>query len=646
MASKPTTATLKADTRYNQLQILLFHKVFPCQDIDCRQSSMLTFNYQQECNGFHSESEKRRFPFYEHMSKFQNYCLIGRLKSDSSFTLLDYFRNVNGLDAQGSPNPLHLKYLDSLFASTSVNKVCLTQMELTYHPLEFKRLPCSDSDQCIVMACPYFHSPEEQREYSLIHQFLEHNAFYPLQSMQRGFGQNHNDQSTKRKESIDNKSVSLLDWESNPSCLSVTSSSIQSYSKINEPIFDDVFRDLTKRTSQEIHRDSSRLEVHPLKRISTQRPMRPSSSSSAKGRTISVKDQQLPQGKLTPKHPMNANWHYSFKPSKPKNPQIVFNTENDNLEKLATGKQSTQLIDIIDIDSKPSLKTMPIQVTTISDSESCILNDRQPAEQHPNTLKRDVDCSVSSVCSDDSQKIIEKSKSISMAVQFVSNVHCDLKKIDGRLCKQKTTENTNFVLNKPINLVNFRMPLYKLDTLDINDLGCWINGLLNASGGTLLIGITAVNIVKGVDINRTQMDNFQICLDNKLRHFRPVCFPENVLLNFHEISIDNQFNFSIVNLYVVQIDVFNHHISCIYTDSGCVFYAEGGSVTTLNTTEIVKLIESKSEEEQANVLSLLHLNPLLLNRMNRREVEITIVNLEKILAMVQTAKSNLAIEKL
>lgn len=629
------------NSKYDHLQVLLFYKVFPCQNLKCGEVSDPLVSSLQDCWGFHCESEKRRFPFYEHMSKFKDRSLISKLKTERYFTIVDYFKNVNGFDEANHSCPLHFKYLDSLTASTSHNKVCLTQLELNYHPLVFKRNPCQNIGKCRLSICPYFHSGSEQWEFSQVHQFLQDNAFYPRQSIQKNFEQKKQQGVLREKHLHQSKLIDMLDWDSNLSSSSIISGSAQSNDKPNVSTVDNYFRDLKKRSSIGIHPCDDWIANNSYKRISTQAPLRLHTTSNAQMKNSNLSGFQFFPYKLNVKPTAGSNWSLGLKSHKPRTSQIVFDHENINSSNANELKPLQTSINSIDLNSKPSLELTVNNLTQLSDSELRCSIDNKPIECNLNLLKRTMNRSTSSPDShvpENPSNSVLRNASISKTLSS-NKLHFDLQKIRGKKCKRRKIADDRFIQNRQIDLAAFRKPLQKLNSLDTNELGRWINGLLNASGGTLLIGISDEDIVTGVEMDRAKIDAFQINLDNKLRQFRPTCFPGNVLLNFHEVCVDDQCKLEILHSYIIQIDVFSNILSCIYTDGNQVFYAEKGNLECLNTSDIVNLAQKKLECEHFSVLDSLLLNPLSFNRMSKKELEITIVNIENLLRIIKSIKT-------
>lgn len=91
----------------------------------------------------------------------------------------------------------------------------------------------------------------------------------------------------------------------------------------------------------------------------------------------------------------------------------------------------------------------------------------------------------------------------------------------------------------------------------------YICGFLNSFGGKLFFGINNDGLVKGIGLSRyagtltlrSDIDTFQIDLDNSLRRFQPKIFPEQINVKFHEICSDSTRKYLISNRYVVEIDI-------------------------------------------------------------------------------------------
>lgn len=55
--------------------------------------------------------------------------------------------------------------------------------------------------------------------------------------------------------------------------------------------------------------------------------------------------------------------------------------------------------------------------------------------------------------------------------------------------------------------------------------------------------------------DRSDIDNFQIELDNSLRRFQPKIFPDQINVKFHEVCSDSSRKYLIGNKYVVEIEI-------------------------------------------------------------------------------------------
>lgn len=91
--------------------------------------------------------------------------------------------------------------------------------------------------------------------------------------------------------------------------------------------------------------------------------------------------------------------------------------------------------------------------------------------------------------------------------------------------------------------------------LDVKVVTNYICGFLNSFGGKLYFGINNDGFVKGMYLNRQDIDQFQIDLDISLRRFQPEIFPDQILVKFHEVCSDSSKRFVQANKYVVEIEI-------------------------------------------------------------------------------------------
>lgn len=125
----------------------------------------------------------------------------------------------------------------------------------------------------------------------------------------------------------------------------------------------------------------------------------------------------------------------------------------------------------------------------------------------------------------------------------------------------------------------------------------YICGYLNSDGGSLFFGINDSGIVKGINLGRSDIDEFQINLDQNLRKFTPKVFPSALELSFHEVANDKSLKKVIQNKYVVEILVKSVMSTDVYvTGDNLSFIKRQGSLNNLSLLEVVELMKSRRRE--------------------------------------------------
>lgn len=125
----------------------------------------------------------------------------------------------------------------------------------------------------------------------------------------------------------------------------------------------------------------------------------------------------------------------------------------------------------------------------------------------------------------------------------------------------------------------------------------YICGFLNSEGGSMYFGINDSGIIKGINLGRSDIDEFQINLDQTLRKFTPKVFPDAVKLTFHEVANDKSCKKIIQNKYVVEILVKNAQSTDVYvTGDNLSFIRRHGSLNNLSLLEVIELMKSRRRE--------------------------------------------------
>lgn len=150
-----------------------------------------------------------------------------------------------------------------------------------------------------------------------------------------------------------------------------------------------------------------------------------------------------------------------------------------------------------------------------------------------------------------------------------------------------------FVLYKELDAYESQSIEFKnLKSLNAKMVCNYICGFLNASGGTLLIGICDKGVVRGIHLKRAQIDEFQLELDRNLRQFVPPVFPEQVHISFEKVYAASKKE--IRDKFVVRIDVLEERRGAVFTtNDGNVFLKKKGSLHCLKPAEIVNFMKRR-----------------------------------------------------
>ena len=180
-----------------------------------------------------------------------------------------------------------------------------------------------------------------------------------------------------------------------------------------------------------------------------------------------------------------------------------------------------------------------------------------------------------------------------------------------------------FFLNQEVKMFEDINTEFKNYTnLDFRIACNYICGYLNSSGGSLYFGISDSGIVKGINLGRSDIDEFQINLDQTLRKFTPKVFPDHYKLQFHEVANEKSLKKIIQNKYVVQIEVRIVQTTDVYvTGDNLSFIKRSGSLNNLTLLEVLELMKSRRryyEEELRKSDDII--NARNLNFLNRNEL--------------------------
>lgn len=161
---------------------------------------------------------------------------------------------------------------------------------------------------------------------------------------------------------------------------------------------------------------------------------------------------------------------------------------------------------------------------------------------------------------------------------------------------RKNDKKSRFYLNQEVQMFeDIRTEFKNFTNLEFKIACNYICGFLNTFGGSLYFGINNDGYVKGINLTRQDIDDFQINLDVNLRKFTPKVFPDKYTLKWHEVASDSSCKKIIANKYVVEIEVKNVSSSgdVYVTGEQCCFIKRSGSLNNLTLAEIIEYLNNK-----------------------------------------------------
>ena len=160
--------------RVENLQVLLSFKIKKCKKENC-QKKKNWIGQKKKCHRYHSEKDKRRFPFIMPVSILQNQKnLMDKLKNSLNYTLIDLFEELIELNPEVfAYSKIPMSYNNLYSSIFENNNNCLNNVEYLYHPFNYKTKKCS-FDNCDYQFCYCYHSKDEFLEFEDLRElFLE-----------------------------------------------------------------------------------------------------------------------------------------------------------------------------------------------------------------------------------------------------------------------------------------------------------------------------------------------------------------------------------------------------------------------------------------------------------------------------------------
>lgn len=148
----------------NIARTILFFKTTKCFKEECSDKEMgVGFN----CAFYHSERDRRRFPFNidtKHLDKYN--FLIRKLNEDPTFRISNLFEMLKNIVKNDLNMEFGLSYSQLLNETKEEN--CINGVEFNYHPMNFKKWECHESNECDNKFCYCYHSEEEREEFEKV----------------------------------------------------------------------------------------------------------------------------------------------------------------------------------------------------------------------------------------------------------------------------------------------------------------------------------------------------------------------------------------------------------------------------------------------------------------------------------------------
>lgn len=216
-----------------------------------------------------------------------------------------------------------------------------------------------------------------------------------------------------------------------------------------------------------------------------------------------------------------------------------------------------------------------------------------------------------------------------------------LVKINGQICKPNFIQHPSYTFNEEVTYFeNIHTEFKHFALLNLSTVTSYVCAYLNSYGGKMFFGINDSGFVKGIQLTRKHIDDFQVELDIALRNFTPRVMTDQVKLDFHEIAVDSALTHTILDRYIVEISVFCHSYNKFYTtQDGLFLIKRNGSINHLSSSEIVQYVISKYNPMITHESFASQLNPIILQRMSREDLDRLIANLEQTLSVVREFKN-------
>ena len=600
--------------RVENLQVLLSFKIKKCKKENC-QKKKNWIGQKKKCHRYHSDKDKRRFPFIMPVSILQNQKkLMEKLKNSLNYTLIDLFEELIELNPQVfnySKIPMTYNNLHSeIFLN---NNNCLNEVEYLYHPFNYKTQKCN-LEKCDYQFCYYYHSKDEFLEFEDLRElFLECQ-----------------DSVFSRYNRLNLDMVgSLAKLESRKKC----------YLAGRFPVFEEgqAERDVEKKELGDIEK-LLEIDIDGVK------------GNEGNG---DIKEQSIfNNGRNFNGFNGNFGFNQGFNGN---NRNVNYNQNYGNLNNQNLNNNLLQKYELNNPQSQEEFikrqKEFQQRKWRSSDANYNFFED---LEINVNKISKEMDKKTptpdktkpkSNLASP--QKKRKRTYSIPKTLNNTptkSEIKKEKKKTKRQtikkgkfLCKYNDANAQDYFYNKEVQMYESITEEFKHFTkVDITTILNYICGYLNSYGGSIYFGINDDGIVKGIQMSRKEIDDFQINLDIALRNFMPKVFPDQIRVKFNEICLDAKGAYVILDRYVLQIDVFciNHNEIYITNEYNC-YIKKYASLNHLSIEEIIILVKSRYNPFISSDNLPSRLNPLILERMSEEELKAVVRNMGGFLKMAK-----------
>jgi hypothetical protein len=591
-------------------RILLYFKTSPCPNPNCPFKSLSYSEDILNCPFYHSECDKRRFPFPNlKQSKCKLVTLMNCLKTIPDFSDFEFFKEVADNSSTSSANLIRLIYDPQLCQSIEPESHCLNLIEQRYHPLTFKTEYCqSGSFFCKKTYCHRYHNNFEKFNYSEIRKLFEN----PREEARITPRVLESRPSLINFLITSNKHTNFFsEVRANHRSISDTKSPVITVSKIAANPSSSSIGALLANNRRVIK--SANLNIHNFCARNPKITGSGGSSMSSSGNFNFTKGSNDFSSNERPTHQYSlSRVPTSYKKLK----EYTLNSGPDNESSL----KGTM---IPEIREKSIFEENKFSETALRCSHSMNKNFENVRENlnKKNYLENIHDLSLAQ----ETSILSKESRKSTM--------------INGFECRLATSVSRGFIYDRKFSRFGKQASNQKFfdafDCVQFIPLAC---AILNTADSTLWYGINNKNLVKGISLGRKELDYFQLDIDSLLRDFHPPVYSNLITIQFHEIHPREFSTYVMVDRYVVQIDIRARNVgTCYFTPKNQLFIEMGGIPRALSLVEICDYIMTKFGSERTPEYLFERINPLVLCSMNKKDIETLTSNIHDGLRLLRSA---------